>query len=172
MFDRFRAVRASYRPGTRILPAVPAALCPGASAGSNGSTYGLLVDDVATISSCKMAIDIACGDGYLLQLISERFPRATLVGVDASSEEVRLARERAYSGDVRFEEGPVEALPFPSGSIDAVVCHMAFMLFDDARPVVREIARVLRPGGMFAAVFGPAAGTGPGIRGFGGKLHE
>jgi SAM-dependent methyltransferase len=141
-------------------------------AGSDVSTYGLLVDDVAKLSQCKTLLDIACGDGYLLQLISERFRQATLVGVDASSEEVRLARERVYPGDVRFEEGPVEALPFPSGSIDAVVCHMAFMLFDDARTVTREIARVLSPGGMFAAVFGPAGGTGSGIRGFGGKLRE
>jgi ubiquinone/menaquinone biosynthesis C-methylase UbiE len=141
-------------------------------AGSDVSTYGLLVDDVATLSSCDTVIDIACGDGYLLQLIAERFPQATLVGIDASSEEVRLARERVYAGNVRFEKGPVEALPVPSGSIDAVVCHMAFMLFDDARTVTREIARVLRPGGMFAAIFGPAGGTGSGIRGFGGKLRE
>jgi SAM-dependent methyltransferase len=144
----------------------------GRVAGSNVSTYRLLVDDVATLSRCEKIVDIACGDGYLLQLISERFPKAALVGVDASSEEVRLARERAYPGDVRFEEGRVEELPFPTGSIDAVVCHMAFMLFDDARTVTREIARVLRPGAIFAAVFGPARGTGPGIRGFGGKLRE
>ncbi|HEY1681246.1 MAG TPA: class I SAM-dependent methyltransferase [Candidatus Tumulicola sp.] len=144
----------------------------GRVAGSDVSTYGLLVDDVAALSSGKTVVDIACGDGYLLQLISERFPQATLVGVDASSEEIRLALERVYPGDVRFEERPVEDLPFPTGSIDAVVCHMAFMLFDDARTVTKEIARVLRPGAMFAAIFGPARGTGPGIRGFGGKLHE
>jgi SAM-dependent methyltransferase len=144
----------------------------GRVAGTEISTYGLLVDDVATLSRCETVTDIACGDGYLLQLISERCPQATLLGVDASSEELRLARERVYSGPVRFVEAPAEALPALVGSIDAVVCHMAFMLFDDARAVTREVARVLRPGAMFAAVFGPAGGTGSGIRGFGGKLRE
>jgi SAM-dependent methyltransferase len=136
------------------------------------STYELLVRDVAEQPKLDAAIDIACGDGYLIQLLSERFPDAAVLGVDASSEELRLARERAYAGGVRFEEARVEAIPVPSGSVDAVVCHLAFMLFDDAGVVVREIARVLRPGGTFAAVFGPAGGMGPGIRGFGGKLRE
>src|SRR5690606_1060339 len=47
-----------------------------------------------------------------------------------------------------------QALPFADGSFDACVSHLAFMLMEDAPAVVRELARVLAPGGWFAAVLG------------------
>jgi SAM-dependent methyltransferase len=46
------------------------------------------------------------------------------------------------------------SLPFADASFDVVVCHLAFMLFDDIESVVRELTRVVRPGGKFVAVLG------------------
>jgi SAM-dependent methyltransferase len=47
-----------------------------------------------------------------------------------------------------------QSLPFAAHSFDAVTCHLAFMLFDDLPAVVRELERVLVPGGMFLALLG------------------
>jgi SAM-dependent methyltransferase len=73
---------------------------------------------------------------------------------------------------VRLINARAEALPLPDASADAVVCHMALMLFDDARSVVNELARVIRPGGVFAAVLGPAPGNSELVARFGALLRE
>lgn len=122
------------------------------------SSYALLVDDVAAAEEAHTIVDLGCGDGYLLALLAQRFPKAELIGIDMSPEELELARRRNSFGTVRLVAGRAEALPLAQGSVDAIVCHMALMLFDDARAVVGELARVLRPGGLFAAALGPAPG--------------
>jgi SAM-dependent methyltransferase len=86
-------------------------------------------------------LDLACGDGALLR----RLP-PDAIGLDLSREELG-ALPRAV-------QGRAQALPFAAGSFDAVACHLAFMLFDDAPAVVAELARVLVPGGRFVALLG------------------
>ncbi|HEY1429748.1 MAG TPA: class I SAM-dependent methyltransferase, partial [Candidatus Tumulicola sp.] len=120
----------------------------------------------------ERVLDVACGDGYLLELLVRRFPGARFTGVDASAQELQMARERTALRDVALIEARVEAMPIDTGAMDAVVCHMALMLFDDARSVVREVARVLPGDGMFAAVLGPAPGAGSQLRDYGAKLRE
>ncbi|HSJ99771.1 MAG TPA: methyltransferase domain-containing protein, partial [Kofleriaceae bacterium] len=93
------------------------------------------------------------------------------VGVDFSREELarlagraaRLAAEAAAAPEVVAPEvvapapcavlARAEALPFADASFDAAVCHLAFMLMDPPA-VVRELSRVLAPGGRFAALLG------------------
>jgi SAM-dependent methyltransferase len=127
--------------------------------GDGRSSYALLVDDVADLSNAQTVIDLACGDGFLLARLAERFPEAQIIGVDMTPEELELARARGLPRNVRFLAARAEALPFADRSADAIVCHMALMLFDDAREVIAEVSRVLRPGGIFAAVLGPGQGN-------------
>ena len=136
------------------------------------SSYALLVDDVATLPEVNAVVDLACGDGYLLAQLARRFPGAQLIGVDMSAEELELARRRALGENVRLVAARAEAIPLADASADAVVCHMALMLFDDAPAVVREVARILRPGGIFAAALGPAPGHSELVKGFGALLRE
>ncbi|HYL27383.1 MAG TPA: methyltransferase domain-containing protein, partial [Candidatus Nitrosotalea sp.] len=140
--------------------------------GDGRSSYALLADDVAATAHTGTVVDLACGDGYLLELLAERLPGATLIGVDASPEELRLARERLPGENVKLVNARAEALPLADASVDAVVCHMALMLFDEARPVIAEMARVIRPGGTFAAVLGPAPGNSELLKRFGGFLND
>lgn len=83
-------------------------------------------------------LDLACGDR----------PMPGAIGLD-------LVRERGVA-----VQGRAQALPFCDGAFDAVVCHLAFMLFDDIDQVVAELRRVLVPGGTFHALLGggPTAG--------------
>jgi len=86
-------------------------------------------------------LDLACGDGALL----DQLPGA--IGIDLTHAELRRAHGRVACARA-------EALPFAAGAFDAVACHLAFMLFPDPEAVVRELARVLVPGGTFLALLG------------------
>jgi SAM-dependent methyltransferase len=140
--------------------------------GHGRSSYELLVDDLEGPSQLTALLDVACGDGYLLERIAERFPATELIGIDASPEELALARRRSMISKFQLVEGRADAMPFKNSAFGAATCHMALMLFDDARAVVHEIARVVRPGGMFAAVLGPAPGASEAVKRFGRKLNE
>lgn len=140
--------------------------------GDGRSSYALLVDDVAAPPGVKTVVDLACGDGYLIAMLAERFPSAQLVGVDMSPEELEFARNRGWGENVRLVEARADALPLADASVDAVVCHMAFMLFEDAKGVVAELARVIRPGGIFAAALGPAPGNSELMKRFISLLHD
>jgi SAM-dependent methyltransferase len=156
----------------RYAGAASSAFGYGRTEGDARSSYDLLVDDAAALQHVATAVDVACGDGYLLELLARRLPSAQIVGIDMTPEELAIARGRGLSENVRLVTARAEALPLPDASADAVVCHMALMLFDDARSVVNELARVIRPGGIFAAVLGPAPGNSEFVARFGALLRE
>ena len=135
------------------------------------SSYAVLVDDIAKLPPPKTVIDLGCGDGYLLALLSERIPSSQLVGIDMAPEELELAARRALP-HANLSLGNAETLPLATASADAVVCHMAFMLFDDPHSVVQELARVIRPGGVFAAILGPASGSSEVVARYGSFLRD
>jgi SAM-dependent methyltransferase len=102
----------------------------------------------------RTIVDLACGDGFLLELIREQQGGdARLVGVDMSAAELSLAASR-LGADVRLIEADAAQTGIPAASQDAVVSHMALMLMHDVAAVLAEIARILRPGGRFATVVG------------------
>jgi SAM-dependent methyltransferase len=126
-----------------------ATLAHGRIAG-NGSSYDLLAADLRHRSP-QAILDVACGDGFLLELLAKHFPDARLFGIDVSEDELRLAQRRLGSrAELRL--GDAEGMPYADASFDAVTCHLAFMLVDDARRVAREIFRVLRGDGVFSAI--------------------
>ncbi len=86
-------------------------------------------------------LDLACGDGALLR----RLPPGA-IGIDVSREEL--------GATPRVVQGRAQQLPFAAGAFDTVTCHLVFMLFDDVPAVVRELHRVLVPGGTFVALLG------------------
>lgn len=100
-------------------------------------------------------LDLGCGDGYLLeQLIAHEFPSGSLVGVDMSSHELVAARQRPELAGVGLVRAQADHLPLADASVDCVLSHLAFMLMSDIETVAGQIARVLRPGGLFANISG------------------
>lgn len=97
-------------------------------------------------------LDLACGSGGFLGDLKAAFPRAEVMGVDLSAQYLVEARRR--SGVARLAQANAEKLPFADASLDAVTCVYLFHeLPPKVRPVVAgEIARVLKPGGMFVLV--------------------
>lgn len=95
-------------------------------------------------------LDVACGAGAFLKDIAGAFPRARLTGVDLSPAYLEEAARQAPKA--ALAQANAERLPFADASQDAVTCVYLFHeLPPRVRPVVAaEIARVLKPGGLFA----------------------
>jgi 2-polyprenyl-3-methyl-5-hydroxy-6-metoxy-1,4-benzoquinol methylase len=96
------------------------------------------------------ALDVGCGAGDLvIDLASEIAPGVRAVGVDASEAMIATARDRAAQRgvEVEFEVGDAHSLVFESGTFDGVHCTRVLQHLDDPGLAVREMARVLKPGG-------------------------
>lgn len=101
-------------------------------------------------------IDLGCGDGGVTRLLRESLDADwRLVGVDPDPDEVALARA---SGEYeRVHAAPGDTIPEADGSFDFVLSNSVLEHVVDLGPVLREVARVLRPGGrLVATVPGPA----------------
>lgn len=93
-------------------------------------------------------LDIATGAGHTALAFARFTP--SVVAVDLTLPMLQAARDfaaREGAGAVRFLAADVEALPFREGSFGTVTCRIAAHHFPALLPVVREVTRVLRPGG-------------------------
>ncbi|KAB1981400.1 class I SAM-dependent methyltransferase [Streptomyces triticiradicis] len=99
-------------------------------------------------------LDMACGTGTVTSRLTAGRPGLRVTGVDAAHGMTRRAAERVPGAVVRAD---ARRLPFPAHSFDAVSAVWLLHLLDDARPVVAEAARVLRPGGVFVTTVDKAA---------------
>jgi ubiquinone/menaquinone biosynthesis C-methylase UbiE len=104
-------------------------------------------------------LDVGCGTGQLLRRAATSFPESELVGVDPAAEMVHQAASSSASGVVgRFVQGSAESLPFDDASFDLVVSTMSFHHWRNQRAGLREVSRVLVPGGVLALADGLAVG--------------
>jgi demethylmenaquinone methyltransferase / 2-methoxy-6-polyprenyl-1,4-benzoquinol methylase len=95
-------------------------------------------------------LDVATGTGAVARELLAR-KRCTVVGLDQSPEMLAEARRR-LPASVTLLEGRAEALPFPDGAFDALTFTYLLRYVDDPAAVLRELARVVRPGGMIAGL--------------------
>jgi ubiquinone/menaquinone biosynthesis C-methylase UbiE len=96
-------------------------------------------------------LDIASGTGEPGLTIAAKAPDGHVVLSDLSIGMLDGAREAAAARgltNVEFREADASALPFDDASFDSVSCRFGFMFFPDLAAAAREIARVLRPGGV------------------------
>jgi len=103
--------------------------------------------DLAGVSSGDSVLDVACGTGDLALELSRRVgPSGRVVGSDFSERMLDLAREKA-GDEVEFEWGNALELPYDSGSFDAATVGFGARNFSDLGRGLREMVRVVRPGG-------------------------
>lgn len=97
-------------------------------------------------------LDLATGPGTAALLAAERVPNGSVVGVDISDRFVEVAAASAAStANLRFARSPMEQLDLPDASFDAASCVLGLMYAAPAESALSELARVLTPGGRFAA---------------------
>ncbi len=113
-----------------------------------------LLRDIAAPVVC----DVGCGTGRLLVRLRGAFPGATLIGVDAAAGMIEVASRKAELQGVRLCAGTAEALPLDDASCDVVVSTVSFHHWADQAAGLRDVARVLRPGGRLLLVDAYARG--------------
>lgn len=107
------------------------------------------------LSPGKVALDIGCGQGLIADTIQEH-SGAKIVGINISPDQIATARESAKSkgklGTVlEFNQASMnDPLPYPDNSFDSVYVMQAITYVHDANKLMREIKRVLKPGGNFS----------------------
>jgi ubiquinone/menaquinone biosynthesis C-methylase UbiE len=96
-------------------------------------------------------LDVGAGTGRLLIEIAVRRPDLTLAGIDLSPDMIILAEKHARDAGVgqrvALRTGDVGDLPYPAACFDLIVSTLSMHHWPDLPSAVRELARVLRPGG-------------------------
>lgn len=97
----------------------------------------------------REVLDLGCAGGFMAEALALRGARVT--GIDPAAEAIDAARAHARAGGLRigYDVGTGEALPYEDGSFDAVVCVDVLEHVVDLNKVMTEVARTLRPGGLF-----------------------
>lgn len=99
-------------------------------------------------SPAESILDVGCGGGWLVRELASRVPQGRAVGMDLSDE--MLAHSRRNSASVHNTEfivGSADAIPRPADSFDKVISVESSYYWPDPAAGIREIFRVLRPGG-------------------------
>lgn len=94
-------------------------------------------------------LDLGCAGGFMAEALAQRGARVT--GIDPAAEAIDAARAHARKAGLRigYDVGVGEALPYDSAAFDAVVCVDVLEHVTDLNKVMAEVARTLRPGGLF-----------------------
>jgi arsenite methyltransferase len=109
---------------------------------------------VADLHEGETVLDLGSGAGADVLISARRVgPAGRAIGLDMTDEMLDLARRNAAEAqvaNVEFVKGHIEDIPLPDASVDVVISNCVINLSGDKPSVLREAARVLRPGGRFA----------------------
>jgi ubiquinone/menaquinone biosynthesis C-methylase UbiE len=107
--------------------------------------------DIAALEPGHAVLDIGCGGGASTRALAERVPSGAVTAIDFSPRMVRQARRRnaaaIRSGQVSVHEADVGDLPFEDGRFERAVAIETVLFWPDPETALREIRRVLKPGG-------------------------
>jgi arsenite methyltransferase len=171
------AVRESYASAATAAGAGEGASCGPSGCGCGGNVFGSsLYSDgereelpgaaqlaslgcgnptaVAELHEGEAVLDLGSGGGIDVLLSARRVgPTGKAYGLDMTDEMLELARRNQREAgveNVEWLQGTIEQIPLPDESVDVVISNCVINLSADKRRVLREAARVLRPGGRFA----------------------
>ena len=111
------------------------------------SLYTVLLEKLSPIPF-QSALDLGCGTGEMLKLILQEDVGKELYGIDLSEKMLHVAKSKLPE-QVKLLLGDSEALPFPDNTFDVVYCNDSFHHYPAPMNVLREVHRVLKPGGTF-----------------------
>ncbi|MBW4078700.1 MAG: class I SAM-dependent methyltransferase [Acidobacteria bacterium] len=102
----------------------------------------------------KLILDVACGPGAVTTQLA-RSSEAKIIGIDLSPEMLHAASDniaRGYGDRVWLVQGHAEELPFPDATFDALTFTYLLRYVADPQAVLKELARVVKPGGRIASL--------------------
>ncbi len=117
--------------------------------------------DAAAVGIGHTVLDVACGTGVVAAAAAERVgPSGAVTGVDISPGMIAVA---ARTQGVRWAQADAARMPFPDGGFDRVLCQAGLQFVPDRLGALREMGRVLRPGGRVALLVWRALHHSPGF---------
>jgi SAM-dependent methyltransferase len=120
-----------------------------------------LIADAARIHKGQRVLDVACGTGVLARTIASRVGRTGSVsGVDINPGMLAVARRKARH--IEWRQARAENLPYEDNQFDAVVSQFGLMFFENRGDAIKEMIRVLKPGGRLVVAVWAAIETSPG----------
>jgi ubiquinone/menaquinone biosynthesis C-methylase UbiE len=120
---------------------------------------------LASLAPGQQVLDVACGTGLVAFGAAHAVgPEGRVVGIDLSANMVHSARQRASErqlSNITFTRMDAEVLDLPDSSFDVALCALGLMYMPDPEQAVREMRRILRPGGRLGlAVWGDRSRCG------------
>ncbi len=121
--------------------------------------------DQAALRPGHRVLDVGCGTGSFAAMIKCVHPEVEVAGLDPDPKALARASRKAEQGalSIRFEQGFSDRLPYPDASFDRVFSSFMFhhLPAEEKEPTLREVRRVLAPGGSFHLLDfgGPEAGV-------------
>lgn len=114
--------------------------------------------EIADLRPGERALDVACGTGVVARLVAHRVgARGTVAGLDLNAGMLAVARAATPSGmTIQWYEASAEKMPLTDASFDVVLCQMGLQFVSDKSAALREMHRILVPGGrLIVNVPGP-----------------
>jgi len=114
----------------------------------------ILVDMLA-LKGKENVLDLACGTGDITFALGEKLPSGKAVGLDITREMIEIADSKRTDRKVKnvsFQVGDIMKMPFEDASFDHVTCGYALRNVPDIEGALKEIRRVLKPGGRFCSL--------------------
>ena len=108
----------------------------------------------ANVEDGRQILDLGCGSGYPSIQAARIAPHGKVTALDVSSEMLRVARRRAETlnlTNIEFIQQDMDSLPFPDDSFDCVTARFSLMFVDHPLGTLKEVRRVLKTNGAFAA---------------------
>ena len=93
-------------------------------------------------------LDVGCGTGYLIDMLSKQTKSAEFYGIDIADEMIKLSRNKCIENAV-FSIGSANMLPFEDGFFDVVTCSQSFHHYPYREKAMSEAYRVLKKGGSY-----------------------
>jgi SAM-dependent methyltransferase len=141
-----RTVARAFGYSAEELQSIPAEANMGLSCGNPTAT--------AHLKPGEVVVDLGSGGGLDVFLAAKKVgPTGRAIGVDMTPEMVERARENAQKqglGNVEFHLSTIDNIPLPDASVDCVISNCVINLAPDKNAVLREIFRILKPGGRVA----------------------
>ena len=114
------------------------------------------------LKDAELILDVGCGPGMVTRDIAH-LTKGKVIAIDDSEDMIKVARDiLKIHKNVELKVGNAEKLPFADNTFDIVTCNLLLMWAEDPQKVVKEMARVTKPGGTVLASLEPD---------YGGKLH-
>lgn len=98
-------------------------------------------------------LDVGCGTGFIIDIAKHHF--SSIQGIDVTPAMLEKVDCRSSTCNISVQLGQIEALPFPDATFDAVSAYAVLHHLSELPQAFKEIARVLKPGGIFYSDLDP-----------------